>query len=85
MDFIWILDNAENQPTAPKYDCIWNDGTVDISTEFLNSNIEAIDTDFLYHIYHKYGTAGIYDISCTMHNMVSDKTINKTVSLDYFL
>ena len=34
-----------------------------------------------YHIYHDYTSAGVYDVSCTLYNMVSLKTITKTVSI----
>ena len=80
IDFIWLLDISENPPSSPNFNCSWDDGNADVSIPFdLDTNQEVTDAEYKYHIYHKYTQAGEYNVSCTLFNKVSSKSITKLV------
>ena len=82
VDFLLTLDVGTTPPTNPYYNCTWGDSNDDYNVEFN----EAINRDgdiavgFNYHLKHVYITAGVYDVTCTLFNMVSSQTSSKIVS-----
>ena len=82
VDFLLTLDVGTTPPTNPYYNCTWGDSNDDYNVEFN----EAINRDgdmvvgFNYHLKHVYTTAGVYDVTCTLFNMVSSQTSSKIVS-----
>ena len=81
IDFIWLLDVSENPPSSPHYNCSWDDGNADVAIPVdLDSNQQVNDAEYKYHIYHQFALAGEYNVSCTLYNKVSSKTITKLVN-----
>ena len=82
VDFLLILDTGTFPPTDPYFNCTWGESNDDYNVKFN----EVIDRDgdmvagFNYHLKHVYTTAGVYDVTCTLFNMVSSQTSSKTVS-----
>ena len=69
-------------PSSPYYNCSWGDGNEELNAEFdevVNRNGDT-SIGFEYHIKHKYLTPGVYDVTCTLYNMVSSQDFSKTVS-----
>ncbi len=81
VDFLLLLPGGSTPPSTPYYNCSWDDEVTDLNVKFdLAANFEE-NGDFLYHIKHKYASAGIYNTSCTLFNMVSFKEFSKAVMI----
>ena len=77
-----FLESNLLPPSSPYYNCSWGDGNEELNVEFneiVNRNGDT-SLGFEYHIKHMYSTAGVYDIICTLYNMVSSQDFSKTVS-----
>ena len=81
VDFLLKLDGGTYPPTNPYYNCTWVDSSDD-NVEFNEDSNRDGDSviGFNYHIKHVYAEAGVYDVTCTLFNMVSSQTFSKTVS-----
>ena len=78
------MDISENPPSSPHFNCSWDDGNADVSIPFdLDTNQEVTDAEYKYHIYHQFAQAGEYNVSCTLFNKVSSKSITKLVVSNY--
>lgn len=74
---VWQQDQVL-QPTDPFMYCDWGDDTPPSPN---NESFPMVPENTTYPIYHEFRVANVYEIYCTMSNMVTNITFNRTVSL----
>ena len=87
VDFQFTSTN-ELQPSRPLYyNCSWNDSTIETDVDFNeNEDYELEEVSPLlelkvYHFYHIYSTAGIYNPVCTLYNMVDSEEFTQEITV----